>query len=66
MKRDCQALGCTAQVSRKVFMCPKHWRLVPMVLRSQVTALILTGRDEDTFGLTLERARQEVAKKEGM
>ncbi len=36
MKHTCHARGCSAEVSPKLFMCRRHWFMVPEPLRAEV------------------------------
>lgn len=36
MKRQCGALGCPVKVAEPLFLCPRHWALVPSDLRLSV------------------------------
>jgi hypothetical protein len=38
MTRVCDATGCTTQVPTGRFMCPRHWRMVPLVVQREVNA----------------------------
>jgi hypothetical protein len=41
----CHAQGCATAVPPKLFMCPKHWRMVPKILQRQVWANYVPGQE---------------------
>jgi len=43
----CHAEACTAVVSPKRLMCPRHWRMVPRHLQSAVWANYRPGQEID-------------------
>lgn len=54
----CHARLCTIPVPPKMFMCIKHWRLVPKELQNQLWASYSIGQEErkDPSELYLEIA----------
>lgn len=41
----CHAEGCTARVPRRMFMCRKHWFMVPMDMRGRLLAAYTPGQE---------------------
>jgi len=43
----CHALDCDKQVPPKMFMCKRHWFMVPRILRTQVWRHYRPGQEID-------------------
>lgn len=41
----CHAIGCTVAVPRKLFMCLKHWRMVPRELQRAIWRTYSPGQE---------------------
>lgn len=50
----CHAIGCTVPVPRKMFMCRRHWFMVPRDDRDLVWALYTPGQESDWSKVTPE------------
>lgn len=46
MPHYCHAEGCEETVPRKMFMCRKHWFMVPMDLRGRLLAAYQPGQEK--------------------
>jgi hypothetical protein len=46
-EHTCHAKGCAVAVAPKFLMCPRHWRLVPRNLQSQVWHHYRPGQEID-------------------
>jgi len=72
MTRRCDAIGCQANTDTGRFMCPRHWRLVPVDLQRSINTRYRVGRKEFAFlsdPLYLQAAVDAVdavAKKDGV
>jgi hypothetical protein len=71
MKHTCHALRCETSVPPKMFMCLKHWRMVPRLLQSEVWATYVPGQEvrkdpTDEYLEVTKRARRAVAEREGL
>lgn len=42
----CHADGCTAKVPPAMFMCKRHWFMVPLGLRNRIWALYEPGQEQ--------------------
>lgn len=66
----CHAIGCETPVPRKMFMCRRHWYMVPKHLRDAVWAHYTPGQERDLSKVTDEYlnvtrlARQAVREQE--
>lgn len=38
MSRTCDAMSCSAETDTGRFMCPRHWRMVPVNLQTRINA----------------------------
>jgi len=47
MSHICHALNCDKQVPPKLFMCRKHWYMVPRILRAEVWRHYRPGQEID-------------------
>lgn len=70
-EHTCHAAGCTAHVHPSMFMCKRHWFMVPKKLRDEVWNEYVPGQEqfevaptEGYFSVTREAIRV-VAEKEG-
>lgn len=54
MKHTCHAIGCTNVVPRKMFMCLKHWRMVPRNLQGLVWKHYQPGQENGEAKVTKE------------
>lgn len=50
----CHADGCPVVVPRKMFMCRRHWYMLPKVMRNEVLAAYTPGQESD-WGKVTER-----------
>jgi protein gp37 len=46
LARRCSARKCTSQVAPKLFMCPRHWRMVPPRLQAAIWRHYRPGQEE--------------------
>lgn len=65
----CHAKGCPAPVDPKLFMCLKHWKMVPKHLQAEIWRTYRPGQEVDKNPSTeycdvADEAIQAVAKKE--
>lgn len=70
MKHTCHARDCTTPVPPKMFMCKKHWYMVPVELRQQVWAAYRPGQENNktpshSYLVIALNAIEAVALKEG-
>lgn len=70
MGHTCHAKFCKTEVPPKLFMCKKHWFMVPSVLRARVWEEYVPGQEirKDPTDAYLEVTREAielVAAKEG-
>lgn len=47
MKHRCHAAGCSVEVSPKLLMCLRHWRLVPPYIRAWIWQTYRSGQEID-------------------
>lgn len=47
MPHTCHAIGCNVEVPARLLMCPRHWRLVPVVLKDAVWKTYRPGQERD-------------------
>ena len=45
MRHHCHARGCETAVPPKMFMCLKHWRMVPREMQRRVWAVYVPGQE---------------------
>lgn len=70
MRHTCHAVNCTVEVPRKMFMCLRHWRLVPKDMQRKIWKHYQPGQENDMDLVTdayldaARAARQAVAAKE--
>jgi hypothetical protein len=50
----CHARGCTAQVPPAIFMCGKHWKMVPKPMQSAVWRHYQKGQERGAVRPTRE------------
>lgn len=66
----CHALGCTAMVPPRMFMCARHWRMVPKADQAKLWSLYVEGQEKRKdpsmdYLLHARRCQVLVADKEG-
>lgn len=71
MTHTCHAVGCTAPVPPKMFMCRQHWYALPKPLRDAVWAAYRPGQERDKrpslhYLEVTDEARRWLAEKAGM
>jgi len=70
-RHHCHAKGCDKQVKPALFMCARHWYMVPKNLRDQVWEHYSLGQEHGSAEVTeeylqvTEAAIRAVAEKEG-
>lgn len=47
MSHHCHATGCTVETKPEMFMCLRHWRLLPRRLQSKIWETYRPGQCED-------------------
>ncbi|MDE2104299.1 MAG: hypothetical protein KGL39_44085 [Patescibacteria group bacterium] len=59
----CHADGCDAKVPPAMFMCKRHWFMVPLRLRNLIWALYEPGQEisKDADSAYIEVAREAIA-----
>lgn len=68
----CHAFGCSVTVPRRMFMCRRHWFMVPKADRDLVWALYTPGQENDWTKVTplylsvTMRIVQELAERENV
>jgi hypothetical protein len=70
MRHTCHARGCTTAVPPRMFMCRRHWRMVPRALQAEIWAEYVPGQEirkdpTEEYLEVADRAIQAVAQKEG-
>lgn len=70
MAHTCHAVGCDVRVPPKMFMCKRHWFMVPKPLRDAIWATYRSGqerdkRPSDAYLKNANEAIRAVAVKEG-
>lgn len=70
MTHHCHAVGCETPVPPKMFMCLKHWRMVPREGQQAVWGAYRAGQENDKRPSSIymdvtNEARRIVAWKEG-
>ena len=50
----CAAVGCNASIPRRMLMCRRHWRMVPLSMRLNVLAAYRTGQEDGSVRLGRE------------
>jgi hypothetical protein len=63
IKHLCHARNCTADVQPRMFMCRKHWYMLPKKLRDGVWAAYVPGQGirKDPTGESLATVREAIA-----
>ena len=63
MKHTCHATFCKTNVPPKMFMCKKHWYMVPPRLRSAIWAAYVPGQEirKDPTREYLDVAQEAIA-----
>ena len=49
MSRYCDAIGCKANVASGLFMCRRHWHMVPRELQRVINKQYRAGRQDFAF-----------------
>lgn len=49
MSRHCDAIGCSASIERGRFLCPRHWRMVPLEVQRTINDRYRTYRKDFAF-----------------
>jgi len=52
VSHTCHAMGCELEVPRSMFMCRKHWFMIPKDMRDMVWALYQPGQEEFKAAVT--------------
>jgi hypothetical protein len=70
LKHTCHAQGCLVPVPERMFMCARHWRMVPRPLRAEIWATYVPGQEirkdpTEEYLDVAHRAVHAVAAKEG-
>lgn len=70
MSHHCHAVGCETAVPPKMFMCLRHWRMVPAMLKRAVWGAYRPGQENDKRPSSIymevtDEARRAVAEKDG-
>lgn len=63
MKHTCHAKRCTVSVPPKMFMCKRHWYMVPRDLRAAIWATYVPGQEirKDPTSEYLDTAMEAIA-----
>ena len=63
MKHTCHAERCQVNVPEKMFMCRRHWYMVPRLLRAAIWANYVPGQEirKDPTREYLEVAQEAIA-----
>jgi hypothetical protein len=70
-EHTCHATACNTPVPEKLFMCPRHWRMLPKAMQREVWSAYVAGQEvrKDPTRAYLEVTRRcirFVATKEGL
>ena len=57
-RHTCHAEDCTTQVPPKMFMCRKHWRMVPKLVRQQIWRHYEPGQENFFRGGTIRPSEE--------
>jgi hypothetical protein len=72
MPHHCHAIGCKTEVPRKMFMCGKHWKLVPMPIKQRIYVHYRPGQESglarptEAYLAAAKEARAAVAARTGV
>lgn len=71
MSHHCHATGCTARVPPEMFMCRRHWFMLPKLMRDDVWRTYRAGQCNDwaishSYADAARAAIRYVAEKEGV
>lgn len=47
MSHTCHAIGCDVKTPREMFMCRRHWYMVPRALRTRIWKYYRPGQCDD-------------------
>lgn len=47
MKHTCHAMGCAVSVPPRMFMCRRHWFMLPELYRQRIWSAYRPGQEED-------------------
>lgn len=53
MPHTCHASKCETRVPRRMFMCRKHWFMLPKEMQDEVWATYTPGQEEGNFHLII-------------
>lgn len=70
-EHTCHAIGCETPTRPRMFMCLKHWRMVPRAMQNNIWAQYVPGQErrKDPTEAYLQATREAinyVAKREGI
>lgn len=70
MAHTCHATDCTIVVSPQMFMCKRHWYMLPKAMRDEIWRTYRPGQCDDwrishEYAEAARTAVQYIAKKEG-
>ena len=59
----CHADGCATQVPPRLFMCPRHWRMVPADMQAELWWVYVPGQEnrKDPTQAYIDVARRIIA-----
>jgi hypothetical protein len=47
VKHLCHAIGCNVEVAPRLLMCPRHWAMVPGLMKAAIYAEYRCGQEQD-------------------
>lgn len=50
----CHAEGCAVEVPRRIFMCPRHWRMLPRALQRLIYSTYTPGQENHLERVTTD------------
>lgn len=72
MRHTCHALQCKKHIPPRMFMCGKHWKMVPAEMRGRIWEMYVPGQErnpdlvsQDYLAVAMA-AQKDVAKQEGV
>ncbi len=71
MAHKCHAIDCDSHTPPKLFMCRRHWNMVPRAMQTQIWDTYRAGQENDKdvtvdYYIASFRARIKVAELEGL
>lgn len=71
MRHECHAVRCDVPVPERMFMCRRHWAMVPRAMQREVWGVYVEGQEvrkdpTDAYLATTRRVRLHVAELEGI